>query len=291
MRNHVAEWVLKQIVLRREGGAERDEDESRFDGARQYFEWQLQTSDALFSRYPNFDVTGKRVLDIGCGVGGRCAYFARRGAAQVVGIDINADEIALARQVCAEVRPAASPIIQFLVSRENAAMPELGQFDMVFLVDAMEHVVSPPNILRLAYEYVKPGGKCCFNTIGWYNYHGSHVGYMPWLNLFFSDETILNVIRWSVSRPDYRPTAFDSDPPIERWRGIYNLRDRPGEHLNKITISELKRLVRYTIFRSATMRIVPFGSRNPLVRLLNPLRHVPVLQEVFHSGVVVELMK
>ncbi|MGA3020067.1 MAG: methyltransferase domain-containing protein [Bryobacteraceae bacterium] len=290
MRNHIAEWVLKQIALRGERRAKHD-DELRSESARQYFQWQLKTSDDLFRRYPDFDVTGKRVLDIGCGVGGRCAYLARRGAAQVVGIDINAAEIELAKQVCAKVQPELMPAIQFLVSREDTALPEIGQFDLVLLVDAMEHVVSPPSILRLAYDYVRPGGKCCFNTIGWYNYHGSHCGYMPWLNLFFSDETIINVIRWSVSRADYRRTSFDSDPPLERWRGIYNLRDRPGEHLNKITISELKKLVRYTIFRSATLTIVPFGSRNPLVRLFNPLRHVPVLQEVFHSGVVVELIK
>ncbi len=291
MRNYVAEWVLKQIVLKGERRTKRDEDESRSAGVRQYFEWQLRTSDALFSRYPNFDVAGKRVLDIGCGVGGRSAYLARRGAAQVVGIDINAAEIESAKRVCAEVLPEVSLSIQFLASTENAVLRDIGQFDLVFLVDAMEHVVSPPNILRLAYDYVKPGGKCWFNTVGWYNYHGSHCGYMPWLNLFFSDETIINVIRWSVSRPGYRPTQFDSNPPIERWRGIYNLRDRPGEHLNKITISEIKKLIRYTVFRSAAMTVVPFGSRNPLVRLLNPLRHVPVLQEVFHSFVVVELTK
>ena len=98
-------------------------------------------------------------------------------------------------------------------------------------------------------------------------------------------------MRWWVSRPDYTPSRFDSDPPIERWRGIYNLRDRPGEHLNKITIREMKRLLRYSIFSSTNLKITGFGGRHPLFRFLDPLRHVPLIQEVYHSVAIAELRR
>lgn len=78
----------------------------------------------------------------------------------------------------------------------------------------------------------------------------------PFVNLLFSDETILNVIRWDVSRPDYRPTRFDSSPPLERWKGLYDLRDRPGEYLNKITIRGVRRLLRYGPFRSSRLTVI-----------------------------------
>jgi SAM-dependent methyltransferase len=285
MRNYLAEWVLKQVILARRRRATPPARESYGD----YFEHQFRSSPAIFSRYPDFDPSGKSVLEIGCGTGGRTAYLASVGASRTVGIDINAGEIAIARQLCAELKPHISPRVEFIATEEKGFVPEIGQFDYVVLVDTMEHVVSPPVILKLAYDYTKPGGACYFNTVGWYNYNGSHCHFMPFVNLFFSDETILNVVRWNVARPDYRPSRFDSSPPLERWRGIYDLRDRPGEHLNKITIREIRKLVRYTIFDSARMTVVPFS--HPIGRIFNPFRHIPVLQEVCHAGIVVDLRK
>lgn len=287
----LTEWILRQIVLSTKRWGLRDKGLPTDGNHTTYFKWQFETSEALFGRYPNFDPAGKSVLEIGCGIGGRTAYLASRGAKPAIGIDINAAEIELAKSLCARCKPELVAAVQYVASQENAALPDIGQFDLVLLVDSMEHVVSPPNILRLAYHYTKPGGKCYFNTIGWFHYAGSHTPFFPFVNLFFSDETILNVMRWWVSRPEYRLRWFDSQPPVERWRGIYNLRDRPGEHLNKITVAEIKKLVRHTIFRSASITITPFTSPNPLVRIANPLRHVPLLQEVFHSGIVVELQK
>jgi hypothetical protein len=74
-------------------------------------------------------------------------------------------------------------------------------------------------------------------------------------------------------------------------RGIYDLRDRPGEHLNKITIREIRRLVRHTVFSDATVRILGFQKAHPLVPVLNVFRHVPVVQELVHSGIVVRLRR
>ena len=145
--------------------------------------------------------------------------------------------------------------------------------------------------MRLAYGYLSDGGQFYFNSVGWYHHTGSHTHLLPYVNLFFSDETILNVIRWWVSRPDYLPTRFDSDPPVERWRGLYNLRDRPGEHLNKITIREMKKLARYSIFPYSRLTVLGFTRNNPLVRLLNILTRVPLLQEIWHSAVVMECRK
>ena len=47
----------------------------------------LEEKPALFSLAP--DLTGKTVLDIGCGYGENCTEFLRLGAAKVVGVDIS----------------------------------------------------------------------------------------------------------------------------------------------------------------------------------------------------------
>ena len=159
------------------------------------------------------------------------------------------------------------------------------------MVDCMEHVVSPPSMMRLAHGYTRPGGQFFFSNYGYYHHAGSHTDLLPFVNVVFSDETILNVTRRLVTEPDYQPTRFDSDPPIERWRGLYDLRDRPGEHLNKLTLREMKKLVRHSIFSETRMTVVGFGRKHPLLRLLDGLRHVPLIQEVYHSLVVVECRK
>jgi 2-polyprenyl-3-methyl-5-hydroxy-6-metoxy-1,4-benzoquinol methylase len=256
-----------------------------------YFRWQFESSALLFARYPNWNIAGKTVLEIGCGTGGRTAYLAAAGAKCVIGIDINREEIALARHLSGKLHPDLSEQrLHYLEASEDEPL-KIGPFDMVVLVDCMEHVVSPPKIMRLAHGYLVPGGQFYFSSVGWYHHSGSHTHLLPFVNVVFSDETILDTIRWWVSRPEYVPTRFDSDPPVERWRGLYNLRDRPGEHLNKITIREMKKLVNRSIFAYSRLTVLGFNRRHALVRMLNPLTKVPLIQELWHSGVVVECRK
>jgi SAM-dependent methyltransferase len=258
----------------------------RRQSAADYFRWQLDTSPALFSLLPNLDLAGKRVLEIGCGLGGRSAWLAGNGPSEVVAIDINGAEIERARDLARELCPYAQNLT-YIHSQEDSRS-DIGDFDVVLLVDSLEHVQSPCKILKLVHSYTRPHGRAYFTTCGWYHHAGSHTGY-PFVNLFFSDETILNVIRWQVSRPDYQPSMWDSNPPLARWQGIYDLRDRPGEYLNKITIRQMKKLARYSEFSQGTVHVL--GFRNPKLKWLNSLSCVPVVQEVVHSFVVGEFVK
>ncbi len=286
----VGEFILRNLVLLKQKlrpSKTTGRDEQTWES---YFRWQFDSSSVLFARYPNWNVSGKTVLEIGCGIGGRTAWLASAGASRVVGIDINREEIDRARCVSRQLYPHLTDRLQYVRTVEDQPL-DIGTFDVVVLVDCMEHVVSPPQMMRLAYGYLASGGQFYFSSVGWYHHSGSHTGLIPFANVFFSDETILQVIRWLVTRPGYIPTRFDSDPPLERWRGLYNLRDRPGEHLNKITIREMKKLVRYSIFPHSRLKVLGFTRANWLVHVLNILTRVPFLQEVWHSTVVVECRK
>lgn len=260
---------------------------TRGGSANDYHQWQYDTSESMFRDFPEFDFKGKRVLELGCGIGGRSIWLAKNGAADVVGIDINRAEIDEANRLRAERFPELQNV-SFHACLENEPLESVGAFDHVLLLDSLEHVVSPLKVVMLAGRYAKPGGKVYFTTMGWYHHAGSHVG-IPFANVFFSDETILNAMRWWVSRPDYVRSIWDTDPPVARWEGIYNLRDRPGEYLNKITIGEIKKLVKYAPFRKG--EAILLGFRNRKLRWLNPLRHVPILNEVMHAGVIGFLQK
>ncbi|MEN6315326.1 MAG: class I SAM-dependent methyltransferase [Clostridiaceae bacterium] len=56
----------------------------------------LEEKPALFSLVPN--LTGKTVLDLGCGYGENCAEFKRLGAVRVVGIDISEKMLEVAKR-------------------------------------------------------------------------------------------------------------------------------------------------------------------------------------------------
>lgn len=247
-----------------------------------YIQWQHDSSSRLFARFPDFDIRDKRVLEIGCGTGGRTAYLSTHGASAAIGIDINCDEIHVAREWCSKLYPSAHPRLTYLVSSENDTL-NIGLFDVVVLVDCMEHVVSPLDMLGLAYAYTKPGGDCYFSSVGWYHYLGSHLDLIPFVNVLFSDETIINTERWRLSRPEYVPNRWDSDPPEKRWEGVTDLRNRPGEHLNKLTIHAMKKLLRQSPFALSKLTMVGFGPSHPALRPFDPLRHIPVVQEMYHS--------
>lgn len=131
----------------------------REDSHAAYIRGPYESSRRTFALYPNFDVRDKTVLDIGCGTGGGTAYLASSGARRAVGIDINAAEVETAREVCGRLYPEAASRLEFLASSENGRL-DIGDFDVVVFVDAMEHVFSPARALRLAYDYTRPGGRC-----------------------------------------------------------------------------------------------------------------------------------
>ena len=74
------------------------------DGKKSYAEWQYERGGETICFYLDFATpeqmfAGKRLLDIGCGAGGKSLYYAGLGA-QVTGIDILPAYEAEARALC-----------------------------------------------------------------------------------------------------------------------------------------------------------------------------------------------
>ena len=83
------------------------------------------------------DVTGLRVLDVGCGSGRYSVEFAERGAAEVVGVDFSEDMLALAREhavaagVAERCRFALADFDQFTDPQRFGVTIAIGFFDYV----------------------------------------------------------------------------------------------------------------------------------------------------------------
>ena len=110
---------------------------------------------ALMSLLP--DLTGKSVLDLGCGAGDHCAEFIRRGAAKVVGVDISRKMLEVARA------NNADPRIEYL----NMPMEEIGRldgpFDVVASSLALHYVEDYAGVARNVHRLLAPGGVFVFS--------------------------------------------------------------------------------------------------------------------------------
>lgn len=83
------------------------------------------------------DLTGRRVLDAGCGTGALAVEAARRGA-NVVAIDIAQSLVELARNRADDLpREPGAGSIEFLVG--DMLDPALGRFDHVVAMDSLIH--------------------------------------------------------------------------------------------------------------------------------------------------------
>ena len=104
---------------------------------------------------------GKRVLDIGCGGGILSESIARQGA-EVLGIDLAADAIEVARQH-AEQQGVA--LRYRVVAAEDLAAEAAGQYDVVTCMEMLEHVPDPEPIIAACATLLKPGGDVFLSTI------------------------------------------------------------------------------------------------------------------------------
>jgi 2-polyprenyl-6-hydroxyphenyl methylase / 3-demethylubiquinone-9 3-methyltransferase len=107
-------------------------------------------------------VSGKRVLDVGCGGGILADSMARRGA-QVLGIDLASKALRVAQLHALE---AQTPNVEYReVSVEELAGAQPGSFDVVTCMEMLEHVPDPASVVQACGKLVKPGGWVFFSTI------------------------------------------------------------------------------------------------------------------------------
>jgi len=101
---------------------------------------------ALIRRYAPLE--GKRVLDVGCGLG---TYVKKMRAfsQEVYGVDVDPEKVAEASQTL--------PNIQ-LAPAEKLPFPD-GFFDVVLLHEVIEHVEDDRQAIREAHRVIKKGGR------------------------------------------------------------------------------------------------------------------------------------
>ena len=98
-------------------------------------------------------LTGKRVLDVGCGGGILADSMARKGA-DVLGIDLATKALRVAQLHALE---AGTQNVQYReISAEAMALEQPAGFDVVTCMEMLEHVPDPASVVRACATLVKP---------------------------------------------------------------------------------------------------------------------------------------
>lgn len=96
------------------------------------------------------EIAGKRVLDIGCHAGSLLRLMrARYPEASLFGCDISDVKLAMAKRACPDAE---------LFFCALADLPQSSRYDVVFLMEVLEHTVDPEAVVRRLLDIVSAGG-------------------------------------------------------------------------------------------------------------------------------------
>ncbi|MEL6863635.1 MAG: class I SAM-dependent methyltransferase [Bacteroidota bacterium] len=130
-----------------------------------------------------FDLTGKRVMDFGCGMGGMTLWYARQWDCQVYGYDIDGHHMQIAQELKKTHQANRVTFAQRNILTDPIKEEE--RFDVIFMNDVAEHIELPilEQVFRQMSIALKPGGRLFVSYPPWRSPYASHVTHavkIPW---------------------------------------------------------------------------------------------------------------
>jgi len=140
-------------------------------GSRGFFDdldqYHFEKLHHLLRLVPFDGYRGRSVLEVGCGAGVDLARFAK-GGAEVIGVDLAASAIALAR---ANFEQQGLQGRFEVANGERLPFPD-NSFDLVFAHGVVQYTANPPQLVEECRRVLRPGGEAVFqvyNRISWLN--------------------------------------------------------------------------------------------------------------------------
>lgn len=241
-----------------------------------YSEWEYRVGKALQEEYAEWlgSISGKRILDIGCGLGGKTAVYCEAGA-DVTGIDIDPEHTEVA------FRYARSKGLDIgFVMGDAARLPfSPGTFDMVIANDSMEHFPDPEAALREMARVVGVEGLILVFFTPWRSPLGSHLYdhiRTPWCHLLYSDRLIEELLEIDFEmRGEADPAAAKAEE-LE-WYLTQN---------NRLGIAGYRKI----LARIEGLEVVAEDLKPPKFGFLRFLTRIPWIGELF-TGTVISILR
>ena len=252
-----------------------------------YAQWQYERAkDALACYAPNYTpgdiLFRKKVLDIGCGAGGKSVYYAEKWSADVTGMDIleqyaepseafarkhgvDPDDILSRAPNAGSFRFVCADAANMGIS--DAADTSLADksFDTIIMNDAFEHLADPEAVLCECGRLLKPGGRVFINFPPYGHPYGAHLSDLigiPWVHRLFSEQDCTEAYRQLAEDLDERTrqngsagSAHNFERPAVSGAERIRFRFSEGEngalknsYINKMTLKRFKDILKTTRF-------------------------------------------
>jgi 2-polyprenyl-3-methyl-5-hydroxy-6-metoxy-1,4-benzoquinol methylase len=132
-------------------------------GSRQYFndvetrKFFVEPHIVDFADFPS--VKGKKVLEIGCGLGTAAINFVRAGAKKVTAVDVSEQSLEMAKQQ-ADIYGVSDRMEFILANAEELSKTvPIDHYDLIFSFGVIHHTPHPDRVIQELRKYLSPDGK------------------------------------------------------------------------------------------------------------------------------------
>lgn len=208
-------------------------------------------------------VSGKKLVDFGCGHGLQSIALVKKHSCSVVGIDSNQEALKKAIDNAKEQK-VSSEHLSF-VDRTSPDMSN--SFDVVISQNSFEHFKDPEKTLEEMAGLLKNSGIILL-TFGppWFAPYGSHMHFfckVPWINVLFSEKAVMR------ARSHFRSDGAKRYEDVESG-------------LNKMTIAKFESII-------SSCSLTLSYKKYECIKGMNWLSKLPLLREFFINHVTVVL--
>ncbi len=266
-KNEHPPWLLPPLP-----GETADELRGRRNQA--YFDDQRKSDCAEWvSRMEfDFDVSGLRILDFGCGHGALTIHFAELGAKQVVGVDLDQERIAFAETNLEKAFPQFRDCVEFR-SQDIRDMQFDGHFDLIVAKDSFEHIDDLAGVVSHLHRLLRKGGYLApgFSPL-FYSPFGDHGRFeigLPWLHAVLPD----SLLAWWLNFRTGSSVSNSSDLG-----------------LNRLTSDEFRRIFGEGMTWDAPHINYNRGGKK-LLPLFNAFRRIPFFEKYFTVSIYAVVRK
>jgi SAM-dependent methyltransferase len=150
------------------GDEKMTSDEKAIELGHPSYVWRFGQDRRLELIYRYAPLDGKRILDVGCGLG-MYVRKMRRFSDDVYGVDIDPDKVAKASKELPNIQVAPAEKLPFADD----------SLDVILSHEVIEHVDDDAQAIREAYRCLRPGGRLVVfapNRLYFFETHGVYIG-------------------------------------------------------------------------------------------------------------------
>lgn len=172
--------------------------DDKFKNFDKWFQISWESTGRFWNRIGGMpDFKGKRILDLGCGLGAQSFQIAQHFPEKILGIDIEPTNIEYAIIKLQKDFHEYSNKITFLC-KDISCIPDSEKFDIVLCKDSFEHIINIDEVLNSISRHLVKNGRVYIGFGPLYSSpYGDHkwtYSKIPWGHLIFPESFILKRI-------------------------------------------------------------------------------------------------